>query len=107
GSQWFSVTKDCVSYILSMHRINPHLKAFFKHTLLSDESYFTTILVHSHYKDNIAQNNFRYIRWTTEGARSHPEVMTKNDFPVLRDSEKLFARKFDMHKDSEILDLID
>lgn len=107
GSQWFSITRDCVSYILKTHHDHPELKKFFRHTLLSDESFFTTILVHSPYKESIAQNNYRYIRWNTEGARSHPEVLTKKDFAALRDSEKLFARKFDMNKDSEILDLID
>lgn len=107
GSQWFSITRDCVSYILKTHRINPQLKKFFSHTLLSDESFFTTLLVHSHYKDHIAQRNCRYIRWPAEGAHTHPVVMTKDDFPALQASDKLFARKFDMHQDSEILDLID
>lgn len=107
GSQWFSVTKDCVEYILRTHHENPRLKKFFEHTLLSDESFFTTILVHSPFKDKITQNNFRYIRWTTEGARSHPAVLKKEDFPLLKASDKLFARKFDMCRDSEILDLID
>jgi len=107
GSQWFSITRDCVSYILKAHRINPQLKKFFSHTLLPDESFFTTILVHSHYKDNIAQGNYRYIRWPAEGAHTHPLVMTKNDFTALKASDKLFARKFDMNQDSEILDLID
>ncbi|HXH18343.1 MAG TPA: beta-1,6-N-acetylglucosaminyltransferase [Chitinophagales bacterium] len=107
GSQWFSITKDCVEYVLKVHHENPRLKKFFSHTLLSDESFFTTILVHSPYKDRIAQNNFRYIRWTTEGARTHPVVLKKEDLPVLKSSGKLFARKFDMYQDAEILDLID
>ena len=107
GSQWFSITKDCVEYILKVHLANPQLKNFFRRTLLSDESFFTTILAYSHYKDQIAQNNFRYIRWTTEGARSHPAVLKKEDLPILKASDKLFARKFDMFQDIEILDLID
>ncbi len=107
GSQWFSITKDCVEYILKVHHENRKLKEFFTHALLSDESFFTTILVHSHYREKIAQNNYRYIRWTTEGARTHPVVLRKEDFPVLKASDKLFARKFDMFQDNRILDLID
>jgi len=107
GSQWFSITKDCMEYVLKVHHEHPELKKFFRHTLLPDESFFTTILVHSPYKEKIAQNNYRYIRWSSEGARSHPEVLKKEDLPILKASEKLFARKFDMNQDSMILDLID
>ncbi len=107
GSQWFSVTKDCAEYILKIHREHPELKKYFKHTLLSDESFFTTILVHSPYKEKMAQSNYRYIRWTGKGARTHPEILTKADLPDLKASQKLFARKFDMQQDGEILNLID
>ena len=106
GSQWFSVTKDCCAYILKTHREKPELKKYFKRTLLPDESYFTTILAHSPFKESIAQSNMRFIRWEGED-RSHPEVLTKADFPALQKSEKLFARKFDADKDAEILNLLD
>ncbi|MEH2024893.1 MAG: hypothetical protein V7K62_15105 [Nostoc sp.] len=36
-----------------------------------------------------------------------PLVLEKKDFEKLRQSEKLFARKFDTSKDSDILNMID
>ncbi|GIV33732.1 MAG: hypothetical protein KatS3mg031_1267 [Chitinophagales bacterium] len=107
GSQWFSVTRDCTEYIVHTARQHPELKKFFKHTLLSDESFFSTILAHSPYMLQLAQCNYRYIRWSGSGPRTHPVILTREDLPALKASDKLFARKFDISVDSTILDLID
>ena len=43
----------------------------------------------------------RYIKWI-QGNPS-PETLTKADYEDLIASEKLFARKFDWNKDSEVI----
>ena len=62
------------------------------------------ILLNSQYADSVVNDNLRYIDWT-RGPR--PAVLDAGDLPALRASPKLFARKFDVHHDPEVLDLID
>lgn len=51
-------------------------------------------------------DDLRFINWKDVDAGS-PAVLVKNDFESLASSSKLFARKFDMNIDAEILDMID
>jgi hypothetical protein len=44
-------------------------------------------------------------RWTETG--SGPEVLRVDDFDRLRDTESLFARKFDQGVDGRVLELIE
>ncbi len=53
----------------------------------------------------MVNDNLRYIDWT-EGKVS-PQTFTIDDLLVLRDSGKLFARKFNESVDAAILDELD
>ena len=53
----------------------------------------------------MVNNNLRYIDWK-EG-RSNPTILLTKDFEKMKQSDNLFARKFDMHVDEFILDQLD
>jgi len=104
-SQWFTISKKHVEYIIAKIAKNPDLVRFFKFTWAPDEFFFQTILFNSIYKEDIINNNLRFIDWS-EG-KKNPKVFTSNDFNLLIESNQFFARKFDVNVDAKILDLID
>lgn len=105
GSSWFSITGDCLEYILKFIDDNEFFYTFFKNTFCGDEVFFQTILVNSPYKMQIVNDNQRYILWK-EGDKS-PKTLVVDDYNDIINSEKLFARKFDATKDDDILKIIE
>lgn len=93
GSQWWSLSSDAALYILEYVTKNPHYIDFHKRTLLPDELFFQTILVNSHFKNQLVNDNLRYIRWDKDKG-SHPKTLSTIDLESIKASGKLFARKF-------------
>ena len=58
------------------------------------------------FQEKIINTYLTYLEWPIDYS-GHPKILAKNDFEKIRESEKLFARKFDMTIDSDILDMID
>lgn len=106
GKTWWSLSNECIRYIVDFYDNNRKFNRFFKFTLIPDEMYFQTVLLNSKFKDRLVNNYMREIDWN-RGDGTHPVYFTKDDFPRLKDSESLFARKFDFDNDMEIFDLID
>lgn len=104
-SMFWMLSPEAALYVVSKMEKDRKLRRFFFFSWASDEFIFQTVLMNSHFRDRIVNNNYRYIDWTTGGA--HPKVLVTEDFPKLKSSDKLFARKFDVTKDARILDLID
>jgi hypothetical protein len=104
-SQWFTITIEHIEYIVNFLDSNSNIKRFFALTWGSDEILFQSILFSSQYRDQMINNNLRYIDWS-EGSAS-PKILTMSDVEHLKDSGKFFARKFDSNLDSEILNWID
>ena len=107
GSQWFSITGDFVKYIIEK---KDFVFKQFNHTFVPDESFVQTLLINSPFIENLyhpefdnsAQMNMRYSDWQ----RGTPYTFRKEDFDELNNCGCLFARKFDLSVDSEIVDLI-
>ena len=104
-SSWFTITIEQIKYIVDFLESNPAIKRFFKLTWGCDEIVFQTILFSSKFKDQMVNDNLRYIDWSLGGAR--PKLLGIDDAEKLRASGKLFARKFDSNIDAQILDWID
>lgn len=79
---------------------------FFRYVDGPDEMFFQTLLLSSPLKDRIVNDNLFFIDWENPNP-TRPRVFEKCDFERLVNSPKLFARKFDATRDSEILDLLD
>ncbi len=109
GSSWWCINQVALNYILAFIKNNPAYLLFHKYTFASDEVFFHTILLNS--KDeklnqSFVNNNLRYMNWP-DTTKAHPEILSSQDLPELVNSEALFARKFDMEYDRNILDLLD
>jgi len=104
GSSWFSITGDCMEYILDYVENNPNYIKFFENSFCSDEIFFQTIILNSKYKDSVVNDNLRYIDWTGTGPL--PRTLMMKDLNKIMDSKKLFARKFDISVDKEVLENI-
>ncbi|MEH2271097.1 MAG: beta-1,6-N-acetylglucosaminyltransferase [Nostoc sp.] len=106
GSAFWCLSGECVKYINDFVKQNPKFVNRFNFTSLADELFYQILILNSPFKDKVVNNNMRYIDWSEVNAY-HPRILEKKDFEKIRQSEKLFARKFDTSKDSDILDMID
>lgn len=104
GSMWWAITSECARYIIDYVNQNKAFCDYYKYTLLPDEGFFQTIILNSHFKDKVINNNLRYLEW--EPWQSHPNIFRKGDYNKLISSDRLFARKFDVNVDSKIIKMI-
>ncbi len=104
-SQWYTIPMECVSYIVTFLESNPDIVSLFKYMWAPDELIFQSVLYNSTYRSAITNDNMRYVDWS-EGLAS-PKVLTMADADKLTNCGSLFARKFDMHVDTDILDFLD
>jgi hypothetical protein len=61
GSQWWSLTGDCVEWLYQSCRPGNRLYDFYKYTFCSDEMLFHTALLNSEWKYSIVGDNLRCI----------------------------------------------
>ncbi|WP_418603825.1 beta-1,6-N-acetylglucosaminyltransferase [Hwangdonia sp.] len=99
GSSWWSLTRDTLQYVIGYTKENPYLLKRMKYTLASDEIYFQTVIMNSAYAKNVINDNLRYIDWSPERIGKYnpsPALLDLSDFEKIKNSNKLFARKFDV-----------
>ena len=109
GSQWWAMDMRALNYVLDYVAAHPEYVKFHKHTFAPDELFFQMILLNCEdesLRDNIANDNLRYMKWQTSNI-AHPEILKVNDLNDIGDSNALFARKFDMGVDEDVINLID
>ncbi len=106
GITWWSITRDAAIYTLDQHFNNKRYQNFFRYTLIPDEMYFQTILLNSPFAKSCVNNDLRDIEWNG-GDGTHPIIFKTEHINRLKESSDLFARKFDIKVDSNVLDLID
>jgi hypothetical protein len=103
-ANWFTITTNAAKYILETLQQHPEIAKYFWYCWGADEFIFSSILYNSHFKNNIV-NNLVYVDWSAK--KAHPKVLLTEDFEALKNSDKLFARKFDMDTDSNIFNLLE
>jgi Core-2/I-Branching enzyme len=104
GGAYWNLSRACVEHVAELVESRPDVVDFFRHVDIPDEIFFQTVLMNSELAGSVVNDNLRYIDWT-RGPR--PALLEARDLPALTASPKLFARKFDMLHDADILDLID
>jgi hypothetical protein len=72
---------------------------------IPDETAIHTVLANSRLRHLLVSRNLVYADWTANG--DHPEVLGPGDLPALASSDALFARKFDLSAQPDVLDLVD
>ena len=104
-SQWFTATPESIAYIVQYVRDNRKIVDFFKLTWAPDEMIFQTILYNSEFREKMVNDNLLYVDWSER--KPSPKLLTMEDAVDLQNSEKFFARKFNIAADSRILDYLD
>jgi hypothetical protein len=109
GSQWWAIPIETVKSILDYLHLHPDFLVYHKDTLVPDEILFQSIIM-GLYKPPYTKiaSSVTYVDWDKPNV-TLPVTFTADDFNVLSSLPVnfLFARKFDMANNSEILDLID
>ena len=133
GSTWFTLTGECVAYIIDYVHDNPQFLRYYKYTDAPDEMMFLTIVLNSHFAertvnykeycrltkiDDIDERwaevertfrpesfHLRYIDFSRGGGS--PANLTEDHFSALEKSEALWARKFHPTTSAQLLDMID
>jgi hypothetical protein len=108
GSQvatWSTLSFESAIYLSDYIKNHPKLARFLGYTWGCDEFTFVTILMNSKFKDKVVNGNYRYI--TFPEGESQPKIFTVDDYDEITQSKMLFARKFDINVDTQILDRID
>lgn len=104
GTNWFSITHDFANYVVSKRN---EIEKIFRYSYCCDEVFLQTMLVNSDFKNSLYMpdcNNdqlacARYIDWD----RGNPYIFRTVDFEDLISSPAMFARKFSMETNKEIV----
>jgi hypothetical protein len=104
GSAYWWLSREAAEHVRAWIAGHPRAYRFFRHVDVPDEVLFQTILMNSPLRDAVIDDELRLVDWTR---RPMPWTFRAQDLPLLRDSPKLVARKFDVTVDAEILDLVD
>jgi Core-2/I-Branching enzyme len=107
GSSYWCLSRRCIEYVRAFVDRERSYVRFFKFVDVPDELFFQTIIMNSPLAEEVVNDDLRYMEWRNPAVAGGPTVLGKDDFDKLRRSPKLFARKFDLTYDDEILDLLD
>lgn len=107
GSQWWVMNANTMNFVLNYIEQKPYYTAFHKFTFAADEVFFHSIILNSDIlKDKVENNNKRFYIWP-DTSKAHPELLEEKDLDTIKNSDALFARKFDLEHDPHILDSVD
>ncbi|WP_091738046.1 beta-1,6-N-acetylglucosaminyltransferase [Phenylobacterium immobile] len=107
GNQWMTVTREFCEFA-SGDRRAARFKAFYRNSFIADEGFFPTLMMSSNSHGEIVSDDMRTIDWVPDGdIKLRPRTFVASDVPMLTSGPNLFARKFDMSVDSEVIDLLE
>ncbi|MCF7560037.1 beta-1,6-N-acetylglucosaminyltransferase [Sabulilitoribacter multivorans] len=105
GSQWWALPMKSIKLIHSFLINNPDYLKYHEYTQVPDEIFFHSIL-HTKISNDLIKPNITYVKWPKTETPS-PITFTINDFEELHNSKAIFARKFDINLDKQIMDKLD
>lgn len=109
GEVYWALPFETLTYMMEYIKNNPWYMKYHKYTLCADEIFFHSIIMHLHKTSEIPiKDTLTYVNWNRESGPL-PVTFEKNDFEELKKASQnyLFARKFDIKLDHEILDKCD
>jgi hypothetical protein len=104
GGAYWALSRAAVEHVDGLIHDRPELLRYFRHVLHPDELFFQTLLMSSELAPNVIPEHLHYVSWDADPG---PKILRVDDLDALAASGKLFARKFDLEVDAEVLDLID
>lgn len=110
GEFWFGAPMFSILNCQEFLRDNPQCVPFYKEGCHPDELFFNSLLVQDVRANINLDSCLRYIHWDYTRAEQ-PTTFTMSDkellVPMLEKEDMLFARKFSVERDAEILDFVD
>lgn len=115
GSAWWILPINLIEEVLSVYDQNSTIKSIYSHILTPEEHFFQSIIA-TYFSEryNINQSFIDgpmlvYFEHPVYGksTNGHPFILKAGDIGLIGDSDKLFARKFDLDVDQEIIIRID
>ena len=107
GSNWFSLTRSSVEYVLSYLRQNPWILKRFEYTAVSDESFFIMILMNDpKQRAKIVNDDLRLRRPDGKPFRGG-DPLDEKDFDRIKQSTALWGRKFVPGVSDKLISLIE
>jgi hypothetical protein len=103
GANWFNITNSCVKSIFEYIRNDNKYIQRFKWTRCGDEIFYQTV-IHKIGHLRVIDDCLRYIDRRNGGA--HPRILREEDYREIINSDNLFARKFDITVDKNIIEAI-
>jgi hypothetical protein len=104
-ASWWTLSAEMARYVVDFLKANPNIVRYCRYTWAPDEFLIPTIIMNSTHRNKVIQNSGRYIDWSNGG--SSPKILTTEDLKPLLRSNQLFARKFDINVDTQILNQLD
>jgi len=107
GNQWMILSRKFCEFVCYSPEVE-RFKRFYRHTFISDEGFFQTVIMNTSYKGIIMNDDRRTIVWVPAGTiKLRPRDFTSKDAEFLLASQGLFARKFDETVDAGILSILE
>lgn len=107
GSPYWCLSRECVDYVHAFVGRSPSYVRFFRSVNVPDEMFFHTIILNSPFRGSVVNDDLRFLEWRDPETAGGPAVLGASDLERVRASDDLFARKFDLTVDAEVLDLLD
>ena len=106
--QWMVLSYEHIKWILGFLETKKWKKylSSFEHTSCSDEMFFQIMMLNNEKIKKEINNELLWYIEREDGANS-PNTLTIKDLDKIKKSDKLFARKFNINVDKEILEKLD
>lgn len=98
GSQWWMLSQTACQAIIKFIENKPEVIRFFQHTLVPDEMFFQTILMHTDIAPQLCHNAMRHLEW--EAGAWSPKTFKAQEIANLQHRPEPFARKFSADAES-------
>lgn len=107
GSQWFSFTREAVDYILKRISSETWILKRFKYTAVSDESFFTMLIMDNPQLRKTVVNDDLRLRMPDGTLNRGGYIRMGKDFNFIQNSSAFFGRKFCTGVSDKLLERID
>jgi hypothetical protein len=105
GSTWHTLSYRAACLLVETIRSKSACVDYYRRTIMPAESATATLICNAP-ELSVESSEVHYARWSAPRT-GHPDLLGTEDLPELVKAPGYFARKFDITKDSKILDLLD
>lgn len=106
GANWVDLPRNAAEYSVKYLENHPNLLKMLQTGAFSDEFWLQTILCNSPLKECIVNKTLRHINWTKKHG-SRPAILDEEDYENIKNSDAIFARKFDKDISKELIQKIE